>query len=744
MSDLDKGENSDAGLADILMSSGFDCLSRGEKKEALEIFLRCVGVYPRHFDALHLAGVLTAEQGDLEGASVLLEKAKESGSSAYFYNNYGNVLLQLGRLASAKQAFDTALGLLPNYPEAWSNKANLLLQQEDYAGALKLYGEALAMRPDFADAWANRAVALRCLKQLLAAQQDFEKSLLLNPYSPQYYCAYAELCIELREYGRARELIESALRLDACFGPAHFSLGQLQTTLDKYAEAKQSYESALRFRGAVAADIYERLIVCSYNLLDVQGVEKYLARRFAIANDFKARWLSLMTRVPIAPESIIEAKKTRRIFLTELMQLDDWLSKNGVADYWKYIGQGLTNFYSTYHHLDDKNLLEKYGRVCRMLMAPLQEKLTLKKNVCSQAIRIGVVSGHIRDHAIWRDKIKGLYLFKPDEFEIYTFVFGLEGGVEKALAKENSSKYYSVSHNFSEAVQKIQESELDVIYFPEVGIVSEVYKLACLRLAPIQVASWGNPLTTGLSSIDYFVSSHFFESNESEGCYSEDIIYLNAFPTYYEEYSGGIKEFSCENNQIDLTKKIILAAGTAFKYQFDFAKIYADIAESLDNVQIVFFEYDSVIFEKVKSKLVAEFDARKISRAKLVFIPWLAREEYQFLMSKSYLLLDSLEFSGINTVLQALDVGLPVVTHRGQFLRGRLGSGVLDAVGMGAWVAATEKEYVEWVCRLVLDSDLHIRYQEDLAAVRERMFGNRACVDEFYGAIRKLCKRTFA
>ena len=53
-------------------------------------------------------------------------------------------------------------------------------------------------------------------------------------------------------------------------------------------------------------------------------------------------------------------------------------------------------------------------------------------------------------------------------------------------------------------------------------------------------------------------------------------------------------------------------------------------------------------------------------------------------------MLDTLGFSGFNTAIQAVECGLPVVSREGEFMRGRLGSGILRRMGMEALVATSD------------------------------------------------------
>jgi tetratricopeptide (TPR) repeat protein len=70
---------------------------------------------PGHFDALHLLGLLAAQQGRVEEAITLLAKAVESNpGSAEAHSNRGNVRTAGGRYGEALMSYDRALALEPD------------------------------------------------------------------------------------------------------------------------------------------------------------------------------------------------------------------------------------------------------------------------------------------------------------------------------------------------------------------------------------------------------------------------------------------------------------------------------------------------------------------------------------------------------------------------------------------------------------------------------------------------------
>ena len=62
---------------------------------------------------------------------------------------------------------------------------------------------------------------------------------------------------------------------------------------------------------------------------------------------------------------------------------------------------------------------------------------------------------------------------------------------------------------------------------------TEFYYLSFVRFAKIQVTSWGHPITTANTSIDYFLSSILLKSELDNKIFTEKILYLKNLPMYF-------------------------------------------------------------------------------------------------------------------------------------------------------------------------------------------------------------------
>ena len=91
----------------------------------------------------------------------------------------------------------------------------------------------------------------------------------------------------------------------------------------------------------------------------------------------------------------------------------------------------------------------------------------------------------------------------------------------------------SVSPLDAKTIKTINQQNLDIAFFPDIGMSSEFYFLSYIRFAKIQMTSWGHPVTTGNSSIDYFLSSKLLETKDSQKYFSEKLVSTNYLPMFF-------------------------------------------------------------------------------------------------------------------------------------------------------------------------------------------------------------------
>lgn len=90
-------------------------------------------------------------------------------------------------------------------------------------------------------------------------------------------------------------------------------------------------------------------------------------------------------------------------------------------------------------------------------------------------------------------------------------------------------------------------------------------------------------------------------------------------------------------------------------------------------------------------------------RDHVVFLPALSDGGYHRLNQVSDIFLDSIQVSGVTTVLESLGYDLPIVTIPGELLRGRVATALLRWMDVTGTIATNVDEYVEIAVRLATD-----------------------------------------
>jgi predicted O-linked N-acetylglucosamine transferase (SPINDLY family) len=283
---------------------------------------------------------------------------------------------------------------------------------------------------------------------------------------------------------------------------------------------------------------------------------------------------------------------------------------------------------------------------------------------------------------------------------LHAFHLGTAADRETLTARSCASHFAEGARSLGRWVDTIAGQESDILLYPEIGMDVMTVKLAAMRLAPVQIASWGHPETTGLPTIDYFVSAQDMEPEGADGHYTERLITLPHLGCLYQPSRVSAEPASVTTLGIPQHQPILLCPGTPFKYAPRHDGVLVEIARQLGACTFVFFapegnERAHDLSARLQRRLADSFAREGLDSGRfVVFLPWQSRPSFHGLMMRADVCLDTIGFSGFNTAMQAVECGLPIVAWEGRFLRGRLASGIMKRIGSPALVARSESAYV--------------------------------------------------
>ena len=702
----------------------------GRREEAEARFREAVAIDSRYADAhFNLATVLRRLGRGEEAVQSYRSAVAIDPAFAEAHVHLGETLNALGRPAQAIESLRAALALDANLAEAHSSLGVALSDAGELDEALAACQRAVALKPGLAVAHFNAGNVLREKGFLDEAIAAYRAALERDA---QMVVAYNNLGNALKQQGKAAEAMqcyEQAVALSPEFAEARLNAAKLLRESGRLEEAVAAFRALLEGRPDLAMAHFD-LGNALKGMGDVAGALACYDRALHLDPGYaEARWAKAMSQLPMLAADEAQSARGRAAFAAELEALERWCEAQGAEKAARAVGIQQP-FYLAYQEEDNRDLLARYGALCARLMGVWQEAAGLRRvaHVTRAEIRVGIVSAHIRDHSVWNAIVKGwLQRLDRSRFDVRLFHLGQANDVETALAKTMATHYTFGKSDLVEWSQLILGHQLDVLVYPEIGMDPTTAKLASLRLAPVQATSWGHPQTSGLPSIDCFISAEGLEPAGAEAHYTERLLRLPGLGCCLEPAKIAPAAVDLAALGIREDVPLLVCAGVPFKYTPRHDAVLAEIARRLGDCQFVFFTPGGAgaLVQGLRTRLARSFAAAGLDLASYaVFVPWQSRAQFYGLMAQADVFLDTMGFSGFNTALQAIESGLPVAAWEGRFLRGRLASGLLRRMGMHELVAHGDAAYVENVVKLAQEAAWWGATRERMLAARGSLYGD--------------------
>ncbi len=559
--------------------------------------------------------------------------------------------------------------------------------------------------------------------------------------------ARLQVAIAHHQAGRlaeAESIYKDVLRADPANGPAHNNLGIAYKAHGKLDEANACYRRALKInpndasahanlanvlydQGKVddAFASYRRALEIDpdnadthYNLgiaLKGQGrMDEAIARcRRALEirpSYFSAAWNAHLC-LPILYDSDEDIKSHRSRWEAGIEKLDrlvDLESRDGIFEAVKATTSS-TNFFLHYQGMNDLALQKRYGsllhRVARAAYPDLAEPPTKRTLAPGDRIRVGFLSPHLYRHTIYKLFGRWITELNGDQFETHAFHTGTTSDQATSELKEKSDFFYADLGSNQAAIQAIRSASLDVLIYLDIGMHPSIQLLAALKLAPVQCMTWGHPVTSGLPTMDYFLTSDLMEPADGDGHYSEKLIRLPNLSISYAPLDEGPPADDGRDEARGPDDVVYLCSQNLFKILPRFDEVCAAIASRAPRARFRFIGHaSSFVTDSFFKRLSRAFQGRGLDAKDYCTIhPKMSQSEFLGFTASADVFLDTIGWSGGNTTLETVALDVPVVTLPGPMMRSRHSYAILKMMGVEDTIARDIDGYVDIAVRLGVD-----------------------------------------
>jgi protein O-GlcNAc transferase len=644
---------------------------------------------PAQAEAQHLLGLICAQLGRLEEGAALLSRAVEiAPTNAVYLNNFGEVQSRLGKKKEAENTFRRCLSLAPEFVEPCFNLGNVLKAQ------------------------GRNEEALHCFREVLQR-------------NPRHFKAVFNLGNTLLEMGSHRSALEAlgqAVQMNPRHAEARNNLGVALNEWERTEEATREYQEALKlkpdFLGAAEnlAQAYEKQGRAGESRAVWKKVRELSPREWSY--EFLEE-----TTCPVIPGGNEEINAYREHLHSVL---DRWLDTGIAGDPVQWAERNLyPPSLLMYQGRDDRELKEKFGRLFGAAFREAGGGSAGKDPEGRVHVAFVVTAGH---EGVFLKGMAGLLeRLDADKFRI-TVIHSLPNGgkILRPALQNPQINFLGIPKRLDLAAALIREAKPDILSFWEIGTDVVNYFLPFYRLAPVQVTSWGWPVTSGIPAMDYFMSCEDLEPDGAEKHYTEKLERMARLPLYYRRPAFN-RNVSPE---IDVPKdgRRYLCAQNLRKVHPDFDEAVAEILERDSKAWVLFIEDSQRNITRLLRERLGAIVGKNAARIR--FLPRMPAPEYLSLISSVQVCLDTWHYGGgANTCYDAFACGIPVATWPGAFHRGRFALAACRQLGLEKMcVASSQKDYAALAIRLA--SEAAPERMENLREKAEALFEDVSALRE--------------
>ena len=622
----------------------------------------------------------------------------------------GDFLQSQGKLSEAITCYQKAVQQHPEYAEAFNNMGIAYKNQNLLVAAVVCYRQALKVKPGYAAACNNLGNAHREQGKLNEAKRWYQKALR---FKPDFAEAYNNLGNVLRQKGRINEAIinyQSALKIKTDYAEVHNNLGNAFQEQKAFPRAIECYHSALK---------YNPNNHTAYNNLG-NAYQKQGQLNQAINCYYKAVAL-------------------RRDYFEAFNSLANALIEFGkIPEALEYYGKALeinpaytvahSNFLLAMHYQPSSALssyLAEAEKCWQQQAGSCLKPVSFEHPIVSpKRLKIGYVSPDFYQHSV-------SFFFMPllqnhDRNQVEVFCYSevrFSDYLTDQIKKLSDHWRSTVGFTDDEVAEQIKKDGIDILVDLAGHTAGNRLPVFARRPAPVQITWLGYPNTTGMPDMDYRLTDEIADPvREADKYHSETLIRLPGGFLCYRPPDGapdisglpahrtGRITFGSFNNLPKINEAVIAL----------WSRLLLQVPES--GLLLKSKQFADV---RVRQQLLDLFTSHGIAAERVSLLQRvLTTAGHLALYYQVDIGLDPFPYNGTTTTCEAMWMGVPVISLRGDRHAGRVGASLLTRVGLDALIAKNEEQYVEIGKKLAKNLD---KLEMLRTGLRARMKASALC-----------------
>lgn len=596
-----------------------------------------------------------------------------------------NRQFEAGELDSARESYQRVLELDPANARTYYMLSGLAMRDGNIASAIGLAQQAIALQPTVAEFHFSVAGVYVSAGRIDEALGCYQEATRLKPDSLHYRRAAAGALIAAGRLDEGIEAYRAIAFASGSDGQAYFDLGKALQVRGDDKEAEGIFAQALKLAPDLAG-VHLHLALARKEQDRPVEAEAPARQAVALAPDPYQSWLVLGS---ILADQGRHAEAVEYFEKVLAINPEDEQAWSAILFSMNYSEQFSASEVFAQH--------VRYGELFPPVPAmPIEASRWLP----ARRLRVGYLSPDFRDHPVADFMAPILSRHDRSRFEVFCYATHKRQDDTTLRLKRDVEHWQQLGDIADQDLERILRNDrLDILV--ELAGHSARHRLPVLarRMAPVQVTYLGYPNTTGVAAIDYRITDARADPpGESDKLHVEKLVRLpEAFLCYAPPAASG----PVAVGPVHRNGYVTFASFNKFaKISPLTVKLWSRVLAAVPNSKLL-IKSRGLQDPGLHQPFLQGFAAQGIGADRIALMqPAPGTQEHLQIYAQVDIALDTFPYHGTTTTMEALWMGVPVITLEGDRHASRVGASILSTLGLPELVAHSEDGYVEIASRL--------------------------------------------
>ena len=567
--------------------------------------------------------------------------------------NLGKSYSELGENKKAYESFEKANTIKPNNADAVFGIGLLDLKNNKLKESIVKFKQAIQFNKNFFQAYYNLAIAQNYLGNLSEAQNNYMQAIKINKNYYQAYNNLGSILIKLKKTHDAIKVLEVAIKLKPNYIEALTNLGVAYLDIKKYEYSLQYFNQAIEKDSFCVKAISQKLFlmrkICDWS------EDKFLQKNLKLINDHK---------IEVTPWQLLSLDDDPE---TEFIRAKKYGSQFGFSDF-----------------------------------------KTIYNN---SKIKLAYFTSDFYEHA-GMINMEGIFKHHDkNKFEIYAFDYG---NLHRDSTHERVKKYFNhffyIDKKSDDAVNKIiKDHKIDIVIHRNGYSQNSRNSLFVKKLAPLQISFLGYPGTMGVKFIDYIIADKVVIPKKNKKFFSEKLIYLpNTYYPTNDERKISLKNYNRTTLNINNEAFVFGCFNNTYKISSKEFSIWMSLLAKINNSYLILLVNDEI----TKNNLTKEIINNNQDPSRVKFLNFINNDEHLARHQLIDLYLDTFNYNGHTSAVDALYTGTPIITKIGNSFTARVCASILNALNMPELIVNNEDEYFNLAFEIATNKKMYKKIKQ--------------------------------